>query len=43
MSDINILARTNFRNQEVEFGIKTTDRQRHVYVIGKTGTGKLPF
>ncbi len=40
MSDINILARTNFRNQEVEFGIKTTDRQRHVYVIGKTGTGK---
>ncbi len=40
MSDINILAHTNFRKQEVKFGIKSKDRQRHVYVIGKTGTGK---
>lgn len=31
---------TNFRNQHRKFGIKTDDRRRHVYVIGKTGMGK---
>lgn len=31
---------TNFRNQARKFGIKTDDRRRHVYVIGKTGMGK---
>lgn len=31
---------TNFRNQMRKFGIKTDDRRRHVYVIGKTGMGK---
>src|SRR3989338_5297322 len=30
----------NFRNQKKKFGIKTDDRRRHVYVIGKTGVGK---
>ena len=38
--DINTLAETNFRNQKCKFGIKTNDRSRHVYIIGKTGTGK---
>jgi DNA-directed RNA polymerase subunit RPC12/RpoP len=33
-------ARTNFRNQLRKFGIKTDDRRRHMYVIGKTGMGK---
>ncbi|TSD00364.1 MAG: Uncharacterized protein Athens071425_621, partial [Parcubacteria group bacterium Athens0714_25] len=33
-------AKTNFRNKETEFGIKTDDRRRHIYVIGKTGMGK---
>lgn len=33
-------AETNFRNQRKVFGIKTDDRRRHVYVVGKTGTGK---
>jgi len=33
-------AKTNFRNKEVAFGIKTDDRRRHMYVIGKTGMGK---
>lgn len=37
---INVFARTNFRNKQVAFGIKTDDRRRHVYVIGKTGMGK---
>lgn len=40
MSDINLFAKTNFRNQERSFGIKTDDRRRHMYVIGKTGMGK---
>ncbi|MFA6790764.1 MAG: DUF87 domain-containing protein, partial [Parcubacteria group bacterium] len=38
--DITFFAKTNFRNQNVKFGIKTEDRQRHIYVIGKTGMGK---
>lgn len=40
MSEITFFAKTNFRNQEKTFGIKTDDRRRHVYVIGKTGMGK---
>ncbi len=37
---ITIFARTNFRNKDVPFGIKTDDRRRHMYLIGKTGMGK---
>lgn len=33
-------AQTNYRNQLRRFGIKTDDRRRHMYVIGKTGMGK---
>lgn len=40
MSEITKFAKTQFRNQERVFGIKTDDRRRHVYVIGKTGMGK---
>lgn len=40
MEKITFFAKTNFRNQNVKFGIKSSDRQRHVYVIGKTGMGK---
>ncbi|KKU11709.1 MAG: hypothetical protein UX16_C0007G0009 [Parcubacteria group bacterium GW2011_GWB1_45_7] len=38
--DITILGKCTFRNQNVQFGIKTDDRRRHIYVVGKTGTGK---
>jgi len=31
---------TNFRGSKEKFGIKITDRKRHVYVVGKSGTGK---
>ena len=37
---INVFARTNFRNKDIAFGIKPDDRRRHVYIIGKTGMGK---
>ncbi len=39
-NEISFFAKTNFRNQERMFGIKTDDRRRHMYVIGKTGMGK---
>ena len=41
-TDCNFFARTSFRDQMVNFGIKTgnDDRRRHVYLVGKTGTGK---
>jgi hypothetical protein len=35
-----VLGKTNFRGSSQEFGIKTADRRRHIYVIGKTGMGK---
>ena len=40
MSDISFFAQTTFRNQMRRFGIKTDDRRRHMYLIGKTGMGK---
>ncbi|MFA5644240.1 MAG: CxxC-x17-CxxC domain-containing protein [Patescibacteria group bacterium] len=39
-NDIIFFAKTNFRNQMRRFGIKTDDRRRHMYLIGKTGMGK---
>lgn len=36
----NKFAKTAFRNRETGFGIKIDDRRRHMYIIGKTGTGK---
>jgi Type IV secretion-system coupling protein DNA-binding domain len=38
--NITVFAQTNFRNQPVFFGIKQTDRRAHLYILGKTGTGK---
>ena len=38
--EINFFAKTDYRNKERVFGIKTDDRRRHLYVIGKTGMGK---
>jgi len=38
--EITRFAKTNFRSREVAFGIKTDDRRRHMYIIGKTGMGK---
>ncbi len=37
---INFFGETTFRNLRKRFGIKTDDRRRHVYVVGKTGMGK---
>lgn len=37
---VTYFADTDSRNRRVRFGIKSKDRTRHVYVIGKTGMGK---
>ena len=39
-SEIVPLGRTRFKNQDVVYGMKQADRRRHVYIVGKTGTGK---
>lgn len=40
MNKITLFGKTNFRNQQIKFGIKIDDRRRHMYVVGKTGVGK---
>ena len=37
---ISYFARTNFRGDHRTFGIRQRDRRYHMYIIGKTGTGK---
>lgn len=39
-NDRTYFAETNFRNERKKFGIKRTDRSKHMYIIGRTGTGK---
>ena len=38
--EIDFFAKTLFRNKETIFGIKDKDRLRHIWTVGKTGTGK---
>lgn len=38
--DVSIFGETNYRNEHRRFGIKRFDRRRHLYVVGKTGSGK---
>ena len=38
--EISFFGETNFRNQRTQFGIRRTDRRRHLYVLGKSGVGK---
>jgi len=37
---INFFGRAIFKNRDLIFGIKDIDRRRHLWAIGKTGTGK---
>ena len=39
-SDITPIGITNYRNTNQRFGIKDKDRLQHLYVLGKSGTGK---
>lgn len=38
--DISFFGVTNFHNQNFKFGLKKSDRRRHLYIVGKSGTGK---
>ncbi len=38
--EINFFAKAEFKNQMTTFGVKRPDRRKHMYIIGKTGTGK---
>lgn len=40
ISELTLFGSTNFRGYKKDFGIKTKDRMRHMYIIGKTGMGK---
>lgn len=37
---VNLFATCEYKNQQAIYGIKNEDRRRHLYVMGKTGTGK---
>ncbi len=37
---LNFFGQTDHRGRRIQFGIKSEDRSRHMYVIGKTGMGK---
>lgn len=37
---ITFFAKTDARGKDIPFGIKAQDRQRHMYIVGKTGMGK---
>ncbi|MBI4101166.1 DUF87 domain-containing protein, partial [Candidatus Microgenomates bacterium] len=39
-TDISPIGTTNFRGAAHQFGLKRSDRGRHTYVVGQTGTGK---
>jgi hypothetical protein len=41
--DLTPIGMTTFRGSLKTFGIKKDDRRRHMYVIGKSGTGKSRF
>ncbi len=40
MNEVLYLGKTNFREEQKVFGIKRDDRRRHMYILGKSGTGK---
>lgn len=37
---VTYFAETDYRSKRIRFGIRDEDRERHMYVIGKTGMGK---
>ena len=38
--ELSFFGETNYRNDKKKFGIKRIDRRRHLYIVGKTGSGK---
>ncbi len=42
-NSMTLLGKTDYRGQEIRFGIKDEDSFRHLYIVWKTGTGKSTF
>lgn len=38
--EVSFFGQTNYRNELIKFGIKRIDRRKHLYIVGKTGSGK---
>ena len=38
--DLTYIGKASFRDKDVLFGVKRKDRRQHLYVLGKSGTGK---
>ena len=38
--DLTYIGYSTFRDKNVLFGIKRRDRRQHIYILGKSGTGK---
>lgn len=43
LKKLTILGDTDYRGDKIRFGIQEEDKFRHVYIVGKTGTGKSTF
>jgi hypothetical protein len=43
IKDLTILGNTDYRGEKITFGIRKEDKFRHMYIVGKTGTGKSTF
>ncbi len=41
--ELTVLGKTHYRGEDIAFGIKREDKFRHMYIVGKTGTGKSTF
>ncbi len=39
-NEVSLFGMTNYHNHFQQFGIKREDRRRHLYAVGKSGTGK---
>ena len=39
-NELSLIGTTTFRQGQIKFGIKRSDRMRHLYIIGKSGVGK---
>ena len=41
--ELTVIGNTDYRGDKILFGIKQEDKFRHMYIVGKTGTGKSTF
>ena len=41
--ELTVIGNTDYRWDKILFGIKEEDKFRHMYIVGKTGTGKSTF